>query len=52
MTTIEQQLAALNAPMNDGVEELLVSGLEEPIPAIFTGGLTNDVGMLSSEESF
>lgn len=35
-----------------GVEELLVSGLEEPIPAMFAGGLTPEAGRVSHEESF
>ncbi len=42
----------LTPPPASGLEELLVSGLEDPLPAIFANPLTNDRAGLSSEESF
>lgn len=42
----------LNGSQAGGYEELMVSGLEESIPAVLVSSLTADGGPLSSEGSF
>ncbi len=46
------QNRSFRAPTYGGYDEMLVSGLEESIPALVVSSLTEDGGALSSEGSF